>query len=421
MTGRPGPRHGTPPDRAPVVILNDSSVARGGATGLAVMSARMLRGRGHPVTFISGDAGDEGELAAQGVDLLPLGGKLLLDAKRVEAVRNGLYNRRLGARIAEEIAARDTPGTIYHLHGWSRILSPAVFDALRPVAARTFIHAHDYFLACPNGIYFDYPRGEACGRVPLSTACLTTNCDRRAYAHKLWRVLRQRALRRAFDRTAPWAGIVSLGPWMTPGLTRAGLPERLITPLANPARAFTPARVPAERGDRLCFIGRTERGKGLRTLCAAARAAGVPLRVIGDTALQPDLVTLYPEVEFTGWVPQDRIGAHLDGCRAIVVPSRYPEPFGLVAAEASRSGLPVLISDTMPLSRPIAERGLGFAIDSRSPAALAPALTRIATMPEAELRAISERAFAAGDTVSLTPEAWIDALEGLYSSALAAA
>lgn len=418
MTVQPGSFHGPPPHRGRVVILNDSSVARGGATGLATMSARMLRKRGHPVTFISGDAGDDGALAAQGVELIPLGGKLLLDAKRIEAVRNGIYNRRLGARIAQEIAARDTPDTVYHLHGWSRILSPAVFDALRPVAARTFVHAHDYFLACPNGIYFDYTRGEPCHRVPLSAACLTTNCDRRAYAHKLWRVLRQRALRRAFDRTAPWAGIVSLGPWMTPGLTRAGLPERLITPLANPARAFTKARVPAERGDTLCFIGRTERGKGIRTLCAAARAAGVPLRVIGDTAQQPDLETQYPEVEFTGWVAQDRIGAHLSGCRAIVVPSRYPEPFGLVAAEASRSGLPVLVSDTMPLSRAITDLGLGFAIDSRGPVALAPALTRIATMPEAEVRAISERAFAAQDTVSLTPEAWVDVLERLYDTAL---
>lgn len=408
------------PDKARVVILNDSSVAKGGATGLALMSARMLRARGHAVTFISGDAGDDGALAAEGVELIALGGKLLLDRKRIEAVRDGIYNRRIGARIARELATRDTPDTVYHLHGWSRILSPATLDALRPVAARCYIHAHDYFLACPNGIYFDYRRREVCPRVPLSAGCIATNCDRRAYGHKLWRVLRQRALRRAFGQEAPWAGVISLGPWMTEPLVRGGVPARLVNPLGNPAGSFTPERVRAEAAKRLCYIGRSESGKGVRTLCAAARLAGIPLRVIGDTALQPALATDFPEVEFTGWVDQKDIGRHLTDCRAIVVPSRYPEPFGLVAAEASRSGLPVLVSDVMPLAKEIVARRLGFAVDSRSPAALAEGLRHVAALPAEALREISERAFAAKDSFSLTPEDWIDGLEALYARALMA-
>ena len=386
---------GPAPGKGRVVILNDSSIARGGATGLALMSARMLRARGHAVSFISGDTGDGGALAAEGIEALALGGRLLLDRKRIEAVRSGLYTRAMGQRIAAEIAARDTAQTVYHLHGWSRILSPAVFDALRPVAARTYVHAHDYFLACPNGIYFDYRRGEVCGRVPLSASCLGTNCDRRSYGHKLWRVLRQRALRRAFGPGAPWAGVISLGPW----------------------RAFTAERVWAEAAERFCYIGRTERGKGVRTLCEAARLAGVKLRVIGDTALQPDLPDAFPEVAFTGWVDQGDIGRHLADCRALVVPSRYPAPFGLVAAEASRSGLPVLISDVMPLAREVADRRRGRAVNSRSAEALADDLRRAAALPAADLRDISIRAFAAEDTFSLTPEAWMDRLEALYARA----
>lgn len=420
MTIPAEPATGAPSGRRHIVILNDSSVARGGATGLALMSARALRSRGHRVTVISGDAGDDGVLQSEGIELVALGGQLLLQARRTRAMRDGLYNARIGARLRDEIAARDGPDTVFHLHGWSRILSPAVFDALQPVARRTYLHAHDYFLACPNGIYFDYPKGLPCGRVPLSLGCVATNCDRRAYVHKLWRVLRHRALRRAMDGT-DWAGVLSLGPWMTPGLTRAGIPAEMIIPVGNPARAYTPQRIEAERGRRLCYVGRTEVGKGVATLCTAARAAGVPLRVIGDTADQPDLPARFPEVEFTGWTPQDQIGARLEGARALVVPSRYPEPFGLVAAEASRSGLPVLISDVMPLAAEVERRGLGRAVDSRSAAALSPALRAVMEMPDSELRAISERGFAAEDTFSLTPEAWIDRLDALYAAALAPA
>ena len=149
----------------------------------------------------------------------------------------------------------------------------------------------------------------------------------------------------------------------------------------------------------------------------AARLAGGKLRVIGDTALQPDLPDAFPEVAFTGWVDQGDIGRHLADCRALVVPSRYPEPFGLVAAEASRSGLPVLISDVMPLAREVADRRLGLAVNSRSAEALADDLRRAAALPAAELRDVSIRAFAAEDTFSLTPEAWMDRLEALYARA----
>ncbi|WP_444430903.1 hypothetical protein ACTTAM_08565 [Rhodobacter capsulatus] len=40
-----------------VVILNDASVARGGATGLALLQARLLRARGLAVVFASADRG----------------------------------------------------------------------------------------------------------------------------------------------------------------------------------------------------------------------------------------------------------------------------------------------------------------------------------------------------------------------------
>lgn len=40
--------------------------------------------------------------------------------------------------------------------------------------------------------------------------------------------------------------------------------------------------------------------------------------------------------------------------------SRYPEPFGLVAAEASMSGLPVILSDTAFLAEEVEKLGSVF-------------------------------------------------------------
>lgn len=399
------------------MILNDSSVAKGGATGLAVLSARLLRERGLPATFIAGDAGDDGAIAGTGAELVALGDALLLDAGAAKAMKRGLYNTAARDKVAAYIAAHDTPGTVYHLHGWSRILSPAVFDALKPVAARTYIHAHDFFLACPNGAFFNFRQDQTCHLTPLSTACLTTACDRRGFHHKLWRSARSGMLRRTFDQATPWAGVLTLHPAMNAMIAKAGIPEGRISTVRNPARPLTPTRVPAENNNTFCFIGRVESGKGIRTLCEAAQIAGVPLKVIGDGAELAALKDAYPNVTFHGWVDQNQIGDLLRDVRALVMPSRTPEPFGLVAAEASLSGLPVILSEQSLLSADFAAQALGFACQTETAESIAAPIKAIAMMPADQIKALSEKAFTGKAGIAQSPDAWIDALLGHYGEA----
>src|SRR3546814_17598218 len=59
---------------------------------------------------------------------------------------------------------------------------------------------HDYFLACPNGAYFTFPRNAPCGLRPLSPACIASNCDSRSYSHKLVRIVRQDVTARILER-----------------------------------------------------------------------------------------------------------------------------------------------------------------------------------------------------------------------------
>ena len=77
-----------------IVILNDSSTARGGATYLAWTLAQHLARSGERVTFIAGDRGVP-EIAA-GIEIVALGGDRLLDAGIRTAALSGLYNRTAG-------------------------------------------------------------------------------------------------------------------------------------------------------------------------------------------------------------------------------------------------------------------------------------------------------------------------------------
>ena len=46
-------------------------------------------------------------------------------------------------------------------------------------------------------------------------------------------------------------------------------------------------------------------------------------------------------IEFAGWAERREIEALLESCALLVVPSLWPEPFGLVGPEAGLSGVPV--------------------------------------------------------------------------------
>lgn len=403
-----------------VVILNDFSIARGGATAMALLATRKLHDRGIPVTYITGDGGNEKVFGPLGTDTLVLDDKPLLDLPARQAIPKGLFNRAAHDRIAAWICEHDTPDTIYHLHNWSLILSPAVFSALQQVAARTIVHAHDFFLACPNGVFMDFRRNEFCDRKPLGLSCIVTNCDKRSYAQKGWRVLRQVALKRSFTQSLPWAAIALIHPDMAGPMARAGYPRDNMITLRNPVDPFTQTRIRAEDNDQLVFVGRVDTGKGVEELVAAAVATGQPLTVIGDGVLREPLAATYPQVQFTGWKEPDQIGPLLARARAVVMPSQFREPFGLVAVEASRSGLPVVLSDTAFLAPEIAGNGLGWACDTRDAESFARTLAQVRDLPKDQIRAMSERGFSRKVPLAHTPDSWVDALVALYRTTLAA-
>ncbi|HET7412266.1 MAG TPA: glycosyltransferase [Pararhizobium sp.] len=363
---------------------------------------------------MAGDDGRNNELEALGVDTVRLGGRELIQERPFRAATRGLYNRAARSMITEWIKEHDTPDTVYHVHGWAKILSPSVFTALSAVAGRTVIHAHDFFLACPNGSFVDYGKGEACHRRPLSLDCLTTNCDKRSFAQKLWRVGRSATLRRTLDGTAPWAAVLMIHEKMQPYLELAGyLPNVLLT-LRNPTVSFCRERVKAEENRDFVFIGRIEPAKGVEQAIAASRRAEASLTVIGDGPLREELASKYPDIRFLGWRSRSEISRDIVSARALIMPSLCTEPFGLVAVEASRSGLPVIASGSAFLADELEAAGLGFRCEPRDVDSFAALLRQVLAISAEEMRAMSERAFSAEIKLSTSPEEWISSLIQIY-------
>ena len=121
----------------------------------------------------------------------------------------------------------------------------------------------------------------------------------------------------------------------------------------------------------------------------------------------------YPEVIFDGQQSATETSRLVTSARALVMPSRYPEPFGLVAGEALWSGLPVVLGDTALMANEIVARGAGLACNVRDEVALAKAFRRLLDQ-DAEARHMSINAFESTRDLGTTPTQWLDAMVDTY-------
>jgi glycosyltransferase involved in cell wall biosynthesis len=142
----------------------------------------------------------------------------------------------------------------------------------------------------------------------------------------------------------------------------ARYPEAQLVAVSESQRAALPKDAPVEvishgidtaafpfgegGGDYLLFLGRLIADKGPRQAIEVARRAGMPLVLAGR-----DEEGIYHEaaaslgdaaVRYIGPVGGAERGRLLAGAAALLYPLAYPEPFGLVLAEAMACGTPVV-------------------------------------------------------------------------------
>src|SRR5205085_2728719 len=151
---------GPKPMRA--IILADFAVPSGGAQRVALESARALAEAGVSVTYVHA-VGTEGDQLLEHplIERVGFGFADIWDLPATQALRNGIWNAEAGRRLGALLSSSPESAVI-HIHQWTRAFSAAILpvclDSGHPVA----ITLHDYFLACPNGVYYRFDKDEPC-------------------------------------------------------------------------------------------------------------------------------------------------------------------------------------------------------------------------------------------------------------------
>lgn len=169
---------------------------------------------------------------------------------------------------------------------------------------------------------------------------------------------------------------------------------------ALPEPREKPAPLPTE--PRILVIGRLVRVKGIDIAIEAfARIKdefpSVSLTVAGDGHLRHDLRELAEthgvgtRVEFLGWQHPDTINDLINRHSLVITPSRWMEPFGLVALQAAQMGRSVCASNCGGLPEIVRDGATGWLFERENAQDLARILKKLLQEPE-HLHAMGWRA-----------------------------
>lgn len=148
-----------------------------------------------------------------------------------------------------------------------------------------------------------------------------------------------------------------------------------------------------EKDDYLLWVGRMTAEKGPHRAIAAARMAGCPLVLAG--VIQPGQQGFFDReiaphvdgdrVQFIGEVGGVAKRALFAGARALLMPIRWEEPFGMVMVEALACGTPVIAFSEGAACELVIDGHTGFLVDDE--VAMAAAVGRLDTIVSQDCRA----------------------------------
>ncbi len=233
---------------------------------------------------------------------------------------------------------------VLHFHALNDIVIEARARARFP-AIKTF-HIFDY---CPSGTKFHHALDRNC-TFETSIACVPRQAYLRCTLSRRpsvwWRQYQLASALNTHNRA--YQRLIVASHFVKNEAVRTGYDASQM--IVVPYFTSLPAPTRAARPNHVLFVGRLTREKGVDLLCdALAKLTGDwTCTVVGDGMAMPELrrdaarLGISARVTFAGWLTGGALEAEFAAASVVAVPSRWPEPFGIVGIEAMAHRRPVV-------------------------------------------------------------------------------
>ena len=353
-----------------ILFVNEKCGYFGGVEQNIAVTARGLRLKGHQCFLAHGDSLGSDLSAYESF----FDGVSKFDEICVEKGKQS-------AHPFEKVVGKFSPDVLY-LHKFPHV------DFCLPYLnkLRTVRMIHDHDLCCPRRHKYFFHNSRICQkkagwRCYLDLAFLSRDSHLGPIPKfdSISRKLREMRVNYKLDR------LLVGSRFMRDELLQNGFPQEKvhIVPPNVDMKYSTPSQVPQE--PVILFVGQLIKGKGVDLLLQALARVSLDFKalVIGVGNSEPHLrelcrnLNLEGRVHFKGWIANESLGEFYAKARIVAVPSRWPEPFGMIGLEAMSHGRPVVAFDVGGIPDWLEHEVTGLLAPEQDIDAMANALTRL--------------------------------------------
>jgi glycosyltransferase involved in cell wall biosynthesis len=332
--------------------------------------------------------------------------------RSLKVVANTLFNRETYNKLRALI--RTSRPDVVHVHNTFPLLSPAVYYAASVERVPVVQTLHNYRLLCPSSVLYRENR--------VCESCMETRSLWPAIQHRCYRQSRTASIAAAgmltFHRVLETfrkkvTAYIALSEFARTKFIQGGLQPHTVFVKPNfidpdPGRG-------SGFGDYCMFVGRLTEEKGVRTLLEAwtRYTPSLHLEIAGDGELASEVqaaAARCSHIRWLGRLDKQALYERMQRAAALIVPSVWYEPFGLVVAEAFAMGVPVIASRIGALAEIIQHGRTGLHFEPANSADLAAQVQHFHTHPRltyamrVEARREFERKYTGGRNYSLLME-----------------
>jgi len=214
---------------------------------------------------------------------------------------------------------------------------------------------HDNRGSCPSGSRFLARTETPCDRTFSLSGCLWGHLVDHCGSRRPHRIVENFAAIDQEQHLASLLPTMTVSDYVRESMIESGAPPDNLYTVPSPAPIVTGPVPPPPRGEspRFVYVGRIEPNKGLDWFLRALERCPEVVADVAGTGTETyvkfikrraEELGLTDRVTFHGWLSEPDVYALYRRARAVVIPSLWHEPAGLVTLEAAASARPVIAS-----------------------------------------------------------------------------